>query len=1121
MDWNVSAEAITLALVGGFSTGFGLISATHLIRQAKQLSFVNQAATSSATAVLEDIRKGAAKEGRPPRRKRKRVTSCLSLSGNSIRHTDGSYTTGYTADSPSTLLTTDNAVDELYDRHARLLVQEKPAGTVVQMRWANHCTAGKDLLEPLETAVASGKETYAPARDLAADALRFKRQRLETEGFRSGRLSVWARVPVKLGQDAMNNGLSMFLRTFSEAVRPAGVKAAWTRASRLSGDGITRRFQTDEARAKRAAEKVFAQIEQFSAVKLERLSGAKLWNALYLSHNESAKRVPVLPDREADEKGFYDLRFLLGSDSIRAGSNYLLHGDTPVQMVSLSLPPAPNTENGVLRLLTQNPLLRFRYTLIVEYINYGKKKSLNKLDWLIFWNKRSQNLFKSPEAERAGKDLEKLRYDLAGPNAALIGTRVYTVVYGKSAVTQADLETSVKQLTQDTEDLITHFKQLPGADAVREETDVMSILYPQTLIGEMTPKATGFEVDEEARAAATFAPLESAWPGLPRPHTILENASGELFGINLFQSAQNTSALGIVLGQTRSGKSVLIGKMITDILATKPGASVVAMDFGETFGPLCAVLEGRQIRFVPTDNLEDIKTINIWDYEGLESGLPPTEAQIALVTGDLLNLAGVNEMGEDGKLKGRIIESVVKEVYRNFVPLNSPEMSQLGERREPLHSDFLNMLENFPFEGVVKSEADKLFVLLGVYRDSPWLDAPTHVDFHFTSRFDVYELDSLEHFSPDVKESLAYRVAARIITSAGKKTADGKFLPKVQVFEEMHKVKDNYPQILKAIVRGARQGGKENLVTLLATHAYEDLSDLHGLTKNAGIKIVGKQIGNFELLAKDADFTPATVAAIKNISNIVGGYSQFLFSFGSGPDARAELANVVLSAPELWTHTSNPIERNARTKTAFYLAHLRLYASVLWLAANYPSGLVAVNLEDIASEHERQLAEIRQQADRDQEAMLQLEANRAAINWSGRDGEVHQDLNGDAMCLETPAEIQDEWQNLWFDWQFLNDQTSKLLESQACSSVGKLDSEAAVALKAKLSEIGELLTTRAIAAEGGGDGTTEYEAESSENDLLELYLPAEEIPTGEARPHHEVAEQEASHPAASNDLWLP
>lgn len=921
----------TILLISGtaFSGVFALVVGTYLTK------FIRQIPTLPDLTIPRETIK--------PKSSKLRQTSCLAISNNAVRHTDGSYTAGFVAEVPPILLTDQNRIDELYRGLERLLTSEKTEGTVIQLRWANHLENGHLLLN--ESRPEALANIYLPARIMQEESLNYLWKQMIQFGFRSAKLSAWVKVPVRDANDNLNNGFSLALKQIKASLKWSNLIGTMSIFFRgLQSDGITRRIISDEENCQHEAEKVFQKFQREFPLKTKRLGNKELWEALYLGHNEKERLVPTFPNTE--DTRFVDLRAFLGQDDIRFGDNYVLHGDTPAAIVSLTLPPAISY-NGILSAVTQNPGLRFRYTLNVEYLHYGKTKALKTINSSIFWN--SKNPFKTPESRRAGDSLEQLRADLASPNSMLAGVRIYAVIYGDPVNNQTQLLGQIKQLESNCEKVIAEFKRLSGANAIREDGDVLRQLYVKTLIAEFDQKPTGLEIDEMTPQLATFGTLQGAWRGFKKPHTILENASGELFGLNLLQSKENTGTTAVCLGTTRSGKSVLIGKCIKDILGSIEHASCVAMDFGETYAPLVQVLGGRQIRFVP----EEEKALNIWSYNNIEKGILPSETQIDLVVGDLLLNAGIKTDNTDYSLYSSICEEVVRVVYKNNAARNGKGL----ERREPTHSDFLDTLENSTFEGITVDLAKRLHQLLKRYRGHLWLDAPTHPDFlkvDEESRFDVYELDSLEQFQPEIQASLAYRVAARIISSAGKKV-DGKFYPKVQVFDEMHKVKDKYPQILDAIQTGARMGGKANVLTILATQSYEDLEGIHGITANAGIFLIGKQSGKFEKLAEHANLTPQAIQAVKSITNVVGSYTQFVFAFGNGLDQKSEVAIVGLSSMEYWSLTSNPDERNARTTAALLLPHEPLINVIAELAEAYPRGLVAVNKSNLDEEFIRSL----------------------------------------------------------------------------------------------------------------------------------------------------------------------
>src|SRR5215467_7668403 len=151
-------------------------------------------------------------------------------------------------------------------------------------------------------------------------------------------------------------------------------------------------------------------------------------------------------------------------------------------------------------------------------------------------------------------------------------------------------------------------------------------------------------------------------------------------------------------------------------------------------------------------------------------------------------------------------------------------------------------------------------------------------------------------------------------------------------------------------------GRKENVVTMLASQGYQDFQHVHDLTKTAGVKLIGKQIGEYEKLVQDAGLTQGAVAAVNAIRNLPGSHAQFLLVLGAGDDKITEVVQVDLSPMELWTFTSNPDERNARARVARLRTEWTLAESIAWLAEQYPRGLTAEKLvaidESLLSEQE-------------------------------------------------------------------------------------------------------------------------------------------------------------------------
>ena len=922
----------------GFGIGVGIRLLPVGLRAQRDKKRWKASAEAGDHERADDLADRAMKLTRPDGRRRD--SSIVGLYEDALRHTDGSYTRAYSAELLPTMLAADSVVEARYDELARMLAVEKPPGTLIQFRFSSGPDPGRAIVAHLR-ARGGGELTHPEASRLHAMNIDYYKTATEAGAYRHGMLSVWVRVPVRQPDDAISNGLSAFIPAVGRGIRRQGFSHfAHALRSIYAGtrdDGVVRRVIEDEAAAKGQAEKIFRLIERESPLSLHRFSREELWEAIYLGHRQNALSVPGLPGVSG-----LDIRDYLCGETIEGDSWYVMHGSYPASIVSMFVPPQPTISADALRSLTHHPGLTFRHTIIAEFIYLDQRKAVKRLDSRIRQIRRTHiradgRHRETPEAKAARFDLESVRDSLTGSREALIEARFYSVVYGEPARTRSELKASLKALEQNCEQMVTAMQAIPGVEAAREEPVSLRALYHRALVGEMDARSTGREITEVAHSLAVLAPTESAWTGASRPHTLCSTPSGRLIGLNFFDSASISSPLALVLGEPGSGKSTAMARVINDVLATLPEAQVRAVDFGESLAPHADVTRGRHLRF----NIEDKRTINIWDYPGLERGEMPNEAEIALVVIDAMKLARVRA---DDNLAEDILTNVVTEVFKNEVPRNRRD----EPKHEPTHSHMLALLETYPFPSTaVRERAATLQLALEKYRDHPWLDAPTHPDFAADSSYDVYELDSLDAFPQDVRETLANRVAARVVRSIGRLKADGTRTPTLLVFDEVWKIAAQYPEILRVIKRGARMGRKEAVVTMLATHAYEDFTGIHDITKTAGIKIIGKQIGDCSRLIADAGLSENAAAAVSAIKNVAGEYAQYVIVLGSGHDQTVEMIQIDLAPVELWTYTTNPYERNARARVAALKPEWALADVIAWLSVYYPRGLASARLVEI------------------------------------------------------------------------------------------------------------------------------------------------------------------------------
>jgi hypothetical protein len=865
---------------------------------------------------------------------RKHDSSIVGIYHDALRHNDGSLTVAYDVEMPPTMFAEDSLVDTRYDDLARTLAFEKPAGTLIQFRYGTIPDPGYAIINLIGSRAEQGTHTLASL--LQASNLDYLKSSANQLPYRRSLFTVWARVPPRRRANTTATALSDFIKVFKKEREANGLASALravpTIYSRTADDAVVRRTLEDEKRNYSHANGVWRQIENSSPLGLRRFTRQEIWEAVFFGHCQNANSAPILPEQLG-----LDLRDYLCGETIQGELNYLMHGEVPVAIVTMFTPPNQFVTADALRGLIGRRDFNTRHTIITEYLYPEQRKETKRLDRRIKQVKRTFTKRDNPEGAAALRSLRSVRDEVAGARESLLPTRFYVVLYGERARNLSELKLSVEALDEQAEKVVTVIRQIPGANADREEPEALRALYPSAIVGELTPKLTGRELTEVSTSVAALTPTEDSWPGASRPHTLLATATGRLIGIDLFDRNQIPSPLIQIIAAPRGGKSILMAQFACDILASLRDASVNAIDIGETLLPLVTVLGGRYIQPRP----DEVRAINIWSYQGLGDGEQPDDVQKALVVGDLKMLARVKD---DDKTAEDIISAVVTQVYENIVSQNGPGRPLF----EPTLSHFVAQLRTFPFDSeMVRERRETLVLALSNYIGHPWLDAPTHPDYENKSAFDVFELGSLRDFPQDIKLSLAYRIAAHVARCIGRRRGDGTRAPTANLFDEMWEIKEEYPFIFKVLQHAGRKGPKENSITILATHAFEDIEDVASLSKTGNVLFVGKQLGDYSKIVNHAKLSPNGAEAIAHIKTAPGRFSQFVMVIGSGPDQVVDIVQHELSPLMLWTLTTNADERNARNRVLAYRPDWSDMQVHAWLAEHYPRGLTSAGLREI------------------------------------------------------------------------------------------------------------------------------------------------------------------------------
>ena len=874
-------------------------------------------------------------------------TEIIGLEGNIIRYRDGSFGKAYSFEPANTLYDDGRSTEQRIEDLKTVLKFGKPPNTIIQCRFVNAVDDGRVLKDHL-------RSRNTESSDGIASALQATNLSLYEEAIRSGNVmqqtaSVWVRVPVRDNTDnsLLGKGFPSVIRAIHENGLLRFLRQPILKARNAIGEAVVTRELKVESECRAKALRVFQAFEANfpKSLNLREMEASELFAKLFASHRRDHADVPILP-----KKGRVDVRRYLASTRIEAGSDqFVRHNGTPASLVSLKSLPNGFVTADVMRYLTATRTLGFPHEIVVDLMTHEKqaaKKDLQKrIDriegsrntWLGFRNlKKDAVVIKS--------DLENLLEQVEADNEEICRLRLNVIVFADRSKGTKETRRQLEILDDRCDAVVSAIRKKIGADAVREDAVRQRALYPRMLAGELSSRRTGQELTETADSVITFVPTETSWRGSKRPHSIFTTPNGQMFGLDLYDRALIKSPTVIVTAASGEGKSFLASLLITDIRAHRGNVKVRVMDYRHSFKPICKLFGGRHIEFTE----KDPKPINIWNYPGIDSGVPPSKRQLAMVLTDILILS---KTAKTDAITSAIASTVIDEVYKMALARNGCGRPKF----QPTLGHFLDILKRYHWNAGEERQANELYLKLNIHRKDPWLNAPTHPEYDEPSMFDVFELSGISSLDEKIRESVGFRISAQIMQEIGEEDERSQKMPILFLCDEMREINRHFPAIQELIAEATVTGRKEGLVTVLFSQAYEHFTgtpeqpNITGidLVKNSGVKMIGKQIGGFERLADDCELAPETISAIRGIRNQYGRYTQWVFVIGSGADKIVQMAEIHLSPAMLWANTNDTNEANARRLIEKVRPDLPPEIVVSWLASKYPSGLTAVGLTEI------------------------------------------------------------------------------------------------------------------------------------------------------------------------------
>src|SRR6266849_6642121 len=199
----------------------------------------------------------------------------------------------------------------------------------------------------------------------------------------------------------------------------------------------------------------------------------------------------------------------------------------------------------------------------------------------------------------------------------------------------------------------------------------------------MLPGSGPYQLRKKActsRNAADFLPIFAAWPGCARTSSIMSTPAGDRFRFDLFDKSLATAHHGLVIADTGSGKSVSLGALTLDALAS--GLDAILIDNGGSWKPLTELMGGV---FLPVSLRTSICPFPSYaDIAGDGGEIDPREIEQVVHFLDLCT----TDQGKDGFgiVETDLVSRAVRGVYESHLRARPSERPLISHFRDALAS---------------------------------------------------------------------------------------------------------------------------------------------------------------------------------------------------------------------------------------------------------------------------------------------------------------------------------------------------------------------------------------------------------------------------------------------------
>jgi len=438
----------------------------------------------------------------------------------------------------------------------------------------------------------------------------------------------------------------------------------------------------------------------------------------------------------------------------------------------------------------------------------------------------------------------------------------------------------------------------------------------------MLPGSGPYQLRKKActsRNAADFLPIFASWPGCSRASSVMSTPAGDRFRFDLFDKSLATAHHGLVIADTGSGKSVSLGALTLDALAS--GLDAILIDNGNSWKPLTELVGGIH---VPVNIKTSISPFV--DYgQMLDDKAQLDNDAIA----DVVNFIGVCIQDRNrpcfDDLEVDFISKAIRHCYE----------SKFRERpnQRPLISDFRDAIAKFPSahpddKRISEDVSRRLAIFCdGIYAE--FLNRPSTL--RFDARLLTFDLQNVSK-SPKTK-MVAMATIIKVISDRAAKRRR-RTLVEIDEGHELLGADDAGERFLGGCWRKMR---KFDFAMWMISQSFNDFlkcKAVDAIVNNSKIKIFLRHDGNHDTIVNYFKLSSRSANAFRELSMRPGYYSDFLLLYGQ----MVTTVRLALHPLAYWILTTDPDDRRLVERAAEKNSGMELLELLTGLASYYPHG---------------------------------------------------------------------------------------------------------------------------------------------------------------------------------------